>query len=240
MTSNAGPEATQTNQQDSPTDRPPWWRRKWGMALIVILALVVISSLADEPDVADQAETVNDAAEDVAEDPADAAAEGTEPSDDETTDWAEVYGNIGVQVEDFRERWNATIRDAEAGPPMGQLHFEEDPVVGLDVARLHVENWIEAELYRDDDGYVVQFFLDAEPRDEGDGAQLIAALTAGVAAALDLTFVEAFEIVEQDLGLAEADIGMHDEVHEVDGIVFELGSFNGWWDFAITRAPDSS
>ena len=230
--------------------RKSWWRRPWGIALIVFLAIVIIGGLAgawDEDD--DPDETAANIGDEIVEEPESEAEPETEPDsqpdeqdeageadESEQMDWAELYGHFDVAPETFVERWNDAIAEFGMGYAMEPLVFEHEQMF-MDAARQDADGWAQIEAVRHPDGPLATFAIYAEPTTAEQGADMIAMMTAAIHAATSLDPEAAFEFVESELGMTEANVDPDDHMEEgaVDGVHVEVDAFSGMWDLHLSR-----
>lgn len=235
-------EHVQQATTDARPDERPWWKKKRFIIPIVVIVLLAFAGAGggdEEPEVAEEPteepeptpepEPEPEPTEEPEPTPEPEEPEPTEEPEEEGTDWAEIYGHLDMEPDEWRDRWNMAVREIGAGYELEPFVFAEEHM-DLPAARQGADGWVEILVTEHPDGYVMSVELTAEPVGDAQGLDTVAMFTAAVAASLDVDIDTAWQIVEQDLEVDETiDPFDHWVEHTTDGVVFDLDAYNGEW-----------
>lgn len=256
-------EPTTPSPTTEDTATTPWWKKKWGIAAIVVGVLLILGGVFGEPAEEDRPEIVTDAGEETvdedasAEDPpedeapneteepdehdqTDEPGEASDQDDSGDVDFAEMYGHFDVEPATFVERWNDFIAEIGIGYGLEEFVFDQQQM-NMDAAYQDADGWLEVEAVQHPEGPLSSVAIYAEPTTDEQGADVIAMVTAAVHASTGLDAEASYAWAEDNLAMTEDELDPdeHNEQGVQDGVFFELSAINGMWDLYVAADLDN-
>jgi hypothetical protein len=224
------PQASQPIQQ-TVKPKKPIWKHWWAWAIAAVLLFLFIGIIGggngEQQDIAaDPAETGNEMDTIDNDD-----TEEIEETESEAEEYIHTFYHFGVEPEEFRNRWNSVIFDTGLGYRIDDLSANTRDLYGFggDWAVLAVDDWLALEILIHDDGYVGDVYMDAVPATDAQGTDLVAMITALIAAVTGYDTETSFDIAQYDLKLANIEENLHLELYEGDNADIRIyGDRNGW------------
>lgn len=209
-----------------------WWA--WAIGSFSVLLLIIMLALGSGNDATvtndDPKEEATVPKEETVPEP-EQEPEPEPEAEEEAVEYVHTFYHLGVEPEEFKNRWNTVIAESGLGYRIEDLIVNTKDLYGFggDWAVLSIDDWLTLEILIHVDGYVGDIFLDAIPTTDKQGTDLVAIITALIAAVTGHDTERSFNIAQIDLGLEEIKEGFHMELFEGDNAAIRIyGDINGW------------